>query len=83
MAAGDEEKVLLGSEEGDVLIVFNGDLRGNLNVDPDAAIKAIVPTSKACYSHAIYRPITLELTCSILTSSFSRAQPSLTISHSC
>lgn len=48
MAAGDEEKVLLGTENGDVLIVFNGDLRGNISVEPDMAIRAIVPTSKAC-----------------------------------
>ena len=82
MAAGDEEKVLLGSEEGDVLIVFNGDLRGNLNVDPDAAIKAIVPTSKACFSHDTYQPITLVLTCSILTLFLSRAQLYVTSSDS-
>ena len=48
MAAGDEEKILLGTENGDVLIVFNGDLRGNMSVEPEMAIRAIVPTSKAC-----------------------------------
>ena len=48
MDTGDEEKVLLGTENGEVLIVFNGDLRGNVSVEPDVAIKALVPTSKAC-----------------------------------
>ena len=56
MGAGDEEKVLLGTETGEVLIIFNGDLRGNVSVDPDMAIRALVPTSKArlcpCTSYA-------------------------------
>ena len=43
--------MLLGTENGDVLIVFNGDLRGNVSVEPDIALKALVPTSKACFSH--------------------------------
>lgn len=50
---GDEEKVLLGSEKGDVMIVHNGDLRGSLSVEPEAAIRAIVPTSKVCHSAAL------------------------------
>ena len=56
MDAGDEEKVLLGTENGDVLIVLNGDLRGNVSVEPDIALKAIVPTSKACFSHGSQPP---------------------------
>ena len=44
--SGDEEKALLGSEKGEVLMVHNGDLRGNISVDAEAAINAIVPTSK-------------------------------------
>lgn len=47
---------MLGTEDGDVLIVFNGDLRGNLSVEPDIAIKAIVPISKACLCHGINLP---------------------------
>ena len=38
---------MLGSEKGEVLIVHNGDLRGSLSVDPEAAVTAILPTSKA------------------------------------
>jgi hypothetical protein len=50
---GDEEKVLLGSEKGDVMIVHNGDLRGSLSVEPEAAIRAIVPTSKVHHPAAL------------------------------
>ncbi len=38
--------MLLGSEKGEVMIVHNGDLRGSLSVEPEATIKAIVPTPK-------------------------------------
>lgn len=48
--SGDEEKVLLGSEKGEVMMVHNGDLRVNIAVDAEAAINAIVPTSKVCSS---------------------------------
>ena len=50
MLSGDEEKVLLGTEKGEVMVVHNGDLRGNIPVDAEAAINAIVPTSKVCPS---------------------------------
>ena len=50
---GDEDKVLLGSEKGDVMIVHNGDLRGSLSVEPEAAIRAIVPTSKVHHPAAL------------------------------
>ena len=50
MFPGDEEKVLLGTEKGEVMIVHKGDLRGNIAVDAEAAINAIVPTSKVCCS---------------------------------
>ena len=49
-SSGDEEKVLLGSEKGEVMLVHNGDLRGNIAIDAEAAINAIVPTSKVCSS---------------------------------
>ena len=42
--------MLLGSEKGEVMIVHNGDLRGNICVDAEAAINVIVPTSKVCSS---------------------------------
>jgi hypothetical protein len=42
--------VLLGSEKGEVMLVHNGDLRGNISVDAEAAINAIVPTSKVSSS---------------------------------
>ncbi len=48
--SGDEEKVLLGSEKGEVMLLHNGDLRGNISVDAEAAINAIVPTSKVSSS---------------------------------
>ena len=58
---------MLGTENGDVLIVFNGDLRGNISVEPDMAIKAIVPTSKACPRPGITPPWTRLHTMLILT----------------
>lgn len=45
--------MLLGSEKGDVMIVHNGDLRGSLSVEPEAAIRAIVPTSKVHHPAAL------------------------------
>ena len=42
--------MLLGSEKGEVMLVHNGDLRGNISVDAEAAINAIVPTSKVSSS---------------------------------
>ena len=40
----------MGTDKGDILVVENGDVRGNLTLDPagPCAIAAIVATPKVC-----------------------------------
>ena len=47
--AGDRERVVIGTDRGDLLVVENGDVRGTLSVDPEApaAVRALVATPKA------------------------------------
>ena len=71
--------MLLGSEKGEVMLLHNGDLRGNISVDAEAAINAIVPTSKV-YSAAdatadpqLYECQPLRLRASVGSQKFIRA----------
>ena len=46
--AGDQDRILVGTDRGEVLVVVNGDVRGSLLISPSTVIGAIVASPKVC-----------------------------------
>lgn len=51
---GDRERIVVGTDKGEILVIDNGDVRGTLMVDDTCAVQAITVTPKACLCPSCY-----------------------------